>query len=331
MAKHLQINAETTIAQIKTEQQTLRDAYNEHHAPLTTYAAANSKAPHFEWHGFDDYSSLEDYSGPVTLTDILPLIDWRMFLLFWGFKGETLQQLLVNPEAERTLSEGKQHLQHAIEQGTIEVQTLLRFVPAKRRGNDIVLTASLVDNPSVLAGKTSENNATIVLPMLRSQSATGHYLCLSDYFDEQHPTPLGLFTIVARPKVQPANESDRLINHALCARLTEACAEWLQSSISHQQSDILRVAFGYATCPDHSLKRIVFDLLDAERQLDIALTDHYSIQPSTSTCGLFICHPEARYFPVGRIDEEQLTDYCRRRSISVTEGEQLLSKYISHS
>ena len=331
LAKHLQINAETTIAQIKTEQQTLRDAYNEHHAPLTTYAAANSKAPHFEWHGFDDYSSLEDYSGPVTLTDILPLIDWRMFLLFWGFKGETLQQLLVNPEAERTLSEGKQHLQHAIEQGTIEVQTLLRFVPAKRRGNDIVLTASLVDNPSVLAGKTSENNATIVLPMLRSQSATGHYLCLSDYFDEQHPTPLGLFTIVARPKVQPAGESDRLMNHALCARLTEACAEWLQSSISHQQSDILRVAFGYATCPDHSLKRIVFDLLDAERQLDIALTDHYSIQPSTSTCGLFICHPEARYFPVGRIDEEQLTDYCRRRSISVTEGEQLLSKYISHS
>ena len=318
LAKHLQINAKTTIAQIKAEQQALRDAYEEHHAPLTPYAEANGKAPHFEWHELDIYSSLSDYSGPVAVTNLLPLIDWRMFLLFWGFKGETLQQLLVNPEAERTLNEGKQYLQRAIEQGTIEVHTLLHFVPAKRRGNDIVL-----------AGFANENNSATVLPMLRSQSTTGHYLCLSDYFDEQHPTPLGLFTIVARPKVQTADESDRLMNHALCARLTEACAEWLQSSISHQPSAILRVAFGYATCPDHSLKRMVFDLQDAERQLDITLTDHYSIQPSTSICGLFICHPEARYFPVGRIDEEQLADYCQRRGISVTEGEQLLSKYIA--
>ena len=93
---------------------------------------------------------------------------------------------------------------------------------------------------------------------------------------------------------------------------------------------MLRVAFGYATCPDHSLKRIVIDRLDAERQLGITLTDHYSIQPSTSICGLFICHPEARYFPVGRIDRDQLADYCRRRGITIAEGEQLLSKYIVH-
>ena len=125
------------------------------------------------------------------------------------------------------------------------------------------------------------------------------------------------------------------MSHAICARLAEACAEWLTQSsvcsdgIATNTTAPLRVAFGYATCPDHSLKRIVFDLLDAERQLDITLTDHYSIQPSTSICGLFICHPDAHYFPVGRIDEDQLADYCQRRGISVTEGEQLLSKYIA--
>ena len=318
LAKHLQMDAETTIAQIKAEQQTLRDAYEEHHAPLTPYAEANSKAPILN-HGLNGLSEESGYSGPVPITDLLPHIDWRMFLLFWGFKGETLQQLLVNPEAERTLKEGQQCLQRAIEQGTINVQALLRFVPAKRRGNDIVL-----DGGSVL-------------PMLRSQSVTGHYLCLADYYDEQHPTPLGLFTIVARPKEQPADEAERLMNHALCARLAEACAEKLSTLNSLRNATLpsgelstLRVAFGYATCPDHSLKRIVFDLLDAERQLDITLTDHYSIQPSTSICGLFICHPEAHYFPVGRIDEDQLADYCQRRGISVSEGEQLLSKYIAH-
>ena len=338
LAKHLQMDAAATIAQIKAEQQTLRDAYEEHHAPLTPYAEANHKAPvlnDHEFHKLNGLSGMSEYSGPVDVADLLPLIDWRMFLLFWGFKGETLQQLLVNPEAERTLNEGKEYLQHAIEQGTIEVQTLLRFVPAKRRGNDIVIAGSSPDGHHVLAGSASEKNTTI-LPMLRSQSATGHYLCLADYYDEQHPTPLGLFTIVARPKQQPPDEAERLMSHAICARLAEACAEWLtqspvcRDSIATHRTAPLRVAFGYATCPDHSLKRIVFDLLDAERQMNVTLTDHYSIQPSTAICGLFICHPEARYFSVGRIDEEQLTDYCQRRGISVAEGEQLLSKYIAH-
>ena len=235
--------------------------------------------------------------------------------MFWGFKGETLQQLLVNPEAERTLQEGKQYLQRAIEQNSIEMKAALDFVPATRRGNDIVL-----------------DNGTL-LPMLRSQSSTGHYLCLSDFFDETDATPIGLFTIVARPKQQPADEAEKLMNHALCARLAEACAEHLTSSISHLTSDItpLRVAFGYATCPDHSLKRIVFDQLDAEKKLDVTLTDHYSIQPSTAICGLLICHPDAHYFPVGRIDEAQLADYCQRRGISIAEGEQLLSKYIQRN
>jgi 5-methyltetrahydrofolate--homocysteine methyltransferase len=331
LAKHLQMDAEATIAQIKAEQQTLRDAYEEHHAPLTPYAEANSKAPklnYYEWHESNEPFGDSEYSRNIAVTDLTALIDWRMFLLFWGFKGETLQQLLVNPEAERTLQEGKEYLQHAIEQGTIEVQTLLRYVPATRHGNDIVLAGSSTNGQSV-ALQSAREKVTIILPMLRSQSATGHYLCLSDYYDEKRPAPLGLFTVVARPKVQPADEAERLMSHALCARLAEAAAEYLQHSTLNAQRSTLRVAFGYATCPDHSLKRIVFDLLDAERQLGITLTDHYSIQPSTAICGLFICHPEAHYFPVGRIGEDQLTDYCQRRGISVAEGEQLLSKYIT--
>ena len=353
LAKHLQMDAETTIAQIKAEQQTLRDAYEEHHAPLTPYAEANELGMrkvkcrmvgnadctmnNEEFFTRHSLIAKGDHSPIIIQNSTLePLIDWRMFLLFWGFKGETLQQLLVNPEAERTLEEGKDYLQRAIEQQTIEVQSLLHFVPAKRHGNDIVLTGSSACAHSVLAGLASEKTDGTVLPMLRSQSTTGHYLCLADFFDEERPTPLGLFTVVARPKVQLTDEAERLMSHAICARLAEACAEWLtQSSVCRDAIEtnttaLLRVAFGYATCPDHSLKRIVFDLLDAERQLDIKLTDHYSIQPSTSICGLFICHPDAHYFPVGRIDEEQLADYCQRRGISVAEGEQLLSKYIAH-
>ena len=310
IAKHLQMDATTTIAQIKAEQQELREAYEEHHAPLTPYAEANAKAPQLA--SFASHLSCPSNIVPQT-SDLLPLIDWRMFLLFWGFKGETLQQLLVNPEAERTLKEGQDYLAKAIEDNSIRLEVLHRFEAAKRQGNDIVLES----------GK--------VMPMLRSQSAAGHYLCLADYFDTKEATPIGLFVIACQPKEKPEDEGERLMSHAICARLTEACAEWLQKTIMAQADmpSLLRVGFGYATCPDHSLKRIVFDELDAERQMNVTLNDHYSIQPSTAICGLFITHPEARYFPVGRIDEAQLADYCQRRGISLDEGEQLLSKYIA--
>ena len=314
LAKRLQMDASATIAQIKAEQQQLRNAYQEHHAQLIPYDEANRRAPilnSYGSNGFSGYSQQNSHVSPP-ITDIAPLIDWRMFLIFWGFKGETLQQLLVNPEAERTLQEGQQYLQRAIDENRIEVQALCSFKPATRRGNDIVLTDGTQ------------------LPMLRSQSVTGHFMCLADYYDEHETSPIGLFTVVARPVVQPSDDAERLMCHALCARLAEAAAEWLngQSTMANGQSSMLRVAFGYATCPDHSLKRIVFDHLDAERQLNITLTDHYSIQPSTSICGLFICHPEARYFSVGRIDRVQFTDYCQRRGITQEEGERLLSKYL---
>lgn len=320
LAKRLQMDAETLFSQIRNEQQQLREAYEEHHAPLTPYEEANRLAPH--------PSALYVTPNTPDLSSFLfhpssNMIDWRMFLLFWGYKGETLQQLLVNPEAEKTLREGRQWLEDAIRQERYKVQAAVRFVPALRKGNDIVLDDGTV------------------FPMLRSQSKASHYRCLADYFDTEQPRPLGLFTIVAQPVQPAADESARLMDHALCARLAEAAAEQLQQQTYGSQpspaachcvscggSPVIRVAFGYPTCPDHSLKRLVFDYLQVEQQLGVTLTENYSILPSTSICGLFISHPEARYFSVGRIGEDQLADYCRRRGISLEEGEQLLSKYI---
>ena len=354
LAKRLTTKQAHFIAQIKTEQQEISDAYCEHHAPLTPYEEANkineelrmkneefatppmaSPTPHSSILIPNPHSKAAAESSLFTLHSSLlkDLIDWRMFLLFWGFKGETLPQLLVNPEAEKTLQKGKQFLEKCIENNCIKIDTLYKVEPAIRRGNDIVLCED---------GQT--------LPMLRSQSAAYHYRCLADYFDEKQPSPIGLFVVTARPLQEPANEEGHLMMHALCARLAEAAAEWLEEKVKRLKGEkvkngnrhesnastfqlfnfsTLRVAFGYATCPDHSLKRIVFDRLEAEQKLDVKLTDHYSIQPSTSVCGLIICHPEAKYFPVGRIDRDQLRDYCQRRGIIEEEGEKLLSKFIS--
>ncbi len=353
LAKRLITKKAHFIEEFKAEQTEIRDAFNEHHAPLTTYEEANkineelrmkneefatapmaSPTPHSSILIPNPHSKAAANSSLFTLHSSLlkDLIDWRMFLLFWGFKGETLQQLLVNPEAEKTLRKGKQFLEKCIENKSLEVEALYKVEPAIRRGNDIVLCED---------GQT--------LPMLRSQSAAYHYRCLADFFDEKQPSPIGLFVVTARPLQEPKDEEERLMMHALCARLAEAAAEWLEEKVKRLKGEkvkngnrhesnastfqlfnfsTLRVAFGYATCPDHSLKRIVFDRLEAEQKLNVKLTDHYSIQPSTSVCGLIIWHPEAKYFPVGRIDRDQLRDYCQRRGITEEEGEQLLSKFI---
>ena len=319
LAKRLTTKKDDFIEQIKDEQRLIRDAWSEHHAPLTPYWEANKRSPLLA----PPLGECPNASASTTIIALpqrgsgegalLSLIDWRMFLLFWGFKGETLPQLLVNPEAEKTLKKGQQILESLLQKGLLKVETLYKEEPAKRQGNDIVLTDD---------GQT--------LPMLRSQSATHHYRCLADFFDDQQPSPIGLFLVTARPLLEPSSEEERLMTHALCARLAEAGAEWLQRQ-HYTGEKLMRVAFGYATCPDHSLKRIVFDRLEAEQRLNVTLTDHYSIQPSTSVCGLFIRHPEAQYFPVGRIDRDQLADYCQRRKISIEEGENLLSKFITQS
>ena len=104
----------------------------------------------------------------------------------------------------------------------------------------------------------------------------------------------------AENKVASADKQDytHLLRESLCARLAEATAEWIQQQVA-EGTHVIRPAFGYPACPDHSLKHIAFELLDAPQQIGVALTETYSIIPSTSLCGMLISHPHARYFSVG--------------------------------
>ncbi len=87
---------------------------------------------------------------------------------------------------------------------------------------------------------------------------------------------------------------------------------------------MIRPAFGYSACPDHSLKKDVFDLLDAPVKIGVSLTSSYAINPTTSLCGMLIAHPQARYFSIGKIGADQLADYCNKRNITPGEGKRLL-------
>ena len=133
----------------------------------------------------------------------------------------------------------------------------------------------------------------------------------------------------------------------LADRLAEAFAECLHRSVRaewgygrhenldpddliHERYRGIRPAPGYPACPDHTLKSILWDLLEPERQAGIRLTENMAMDPGSSVCGIFLAHPEARYFAVGKIQRDQVEDYAARRGWSIAEVERWLSPNLAY-
>ena len=134
---------------------------------------------------------------------------------------------------------------------------------------------------------------------------------------------------------------------AIADRLAEALAEWLHERArcdwGYGQTEGLsnddliaekyrgiRPAAGYPACPDHTEKRTLFDLLQAENNAGIELTSSFAMTPAASVSGLYFAHPNARYFAVDRVTKDQIEDYARRKGISVQEAERWLAPNLSY-
>jgi 5-methyltetrahydrofolate--homocysteine methyltransferase len=130
---------------------------------------------------------------------------------------------------------------------------------------------------------------------------------------------------------------------ALADRLAEACAEWLHlrvrteywgyapdealdnEALIREQYRGIRPAPGYPACPDHTVKRALFALLDAPRNADMGLTEAMAMTPAASIAGFYFSHPESRYFTVGKIGQDQLEDWARRTGMGVEEARRWLA------
>ena len=245
----------------------------------------------------------------MDLQELVDRIDWTPFFHFWGFKGKFPELILQNEEADRTYQAALEMLGEVVANKEFEASLLVKFYGAYSENDDIVL-----DNGHRLS-------------MLRQQKAGTACLSLADYIcpKDYGTSVVGLFALkVSDTRIHcDCQDFDHLLRESLCSRLTEALAEWMHEQVC-EGLHMIRPAFGYSACPDHSLKKDVFDLLEAPEKIGVSLTSSYAIHPTTSLCGMLIAHPEARYFSIGRIGDDQLTDYCRKRKISPEEGRKLL-------
>ncbi len=312
MIKRLLADRENYIRQIKEEQEQIRCQYYGKQEQYLTYQEAQRQAPAYARETYQQPLTFGEHNvigRHIDLQDLVTRIDWTPFFHFWGFKGKFPEIIQQNEEADRTYQAALEMLGTVIAGKEFEASIIVNFYDAYAENDEIVL-----DNGHRL-------------PMLRQQKAGKACLCLSDYVCPQAygTSVIGLFALkVADTRINcDCQDFNHLLRESLCARLTEALAEWMQSQLD-DGLHLIRPAFGYSACPDHSLKKDVFELLDAPEKIGVALTSSYAIKPTTSLCGMLIAHPQARYFSIGHIGDDQLVTYCKKRGIKPEEGKKLL-------
>jgi 5-methyltetrahydrofolate--homocysteine methyltransferase len=335
----------------RVEQQRLRDLH-EHKAarPLVSFAEADANKPRYDWRreevpvpSFLGRRELEDFPLDV----LRRYIDWRFFFTAWELPGR-FPQVLDDPkygEAARDLYQNATALlDRIVAEKLLGARGVYGFWPAQSDGNDIVVYAD-----------ESRRRELVRFAMLREQRGKANgdpQLCLADFVapvDSGVPDYIGAFAVTAGLRAEAFvrrleaahDDYSAIMVKALADRLAEAFAEVLHERVRREWGygadealDLeallkeryrgIRPAFGYPACPDHSEKQKLFALLDA-RAVGITLTEHFAMLPAASVSGIYLAHPQARYFSVGRIGRDQVAAYASRKQAAVAEVERWLS------
>jgi 5-methyltetrahydrofolate--homocysteine methyltransferase len=282
----------------------------------------------------------------VTVRDLVPVIDWTFFFSAWGLKGR-FPAILDHPEygpAARDLYEHAQRrLAEIAADASLRIDGAYGFWPACADGEDVVLFED--------ERRTRE---AARFPMLRQQEFVEEgrpALSLADFVapgDAGVPDHVGAFAVTAglglddlvARHARAHDDYESIMAKALADRLAEAGAEYLHARVRAEwgyetagalsAADLaeekyrgIRPAFGYPACPDHSEKRRLFALLDAEGA-GLGLTESCAMTPAASVSGLYFASPHATYFNVGRIGRDQLEAYAARKGWTLEEAERWL-------
>ena len=271
------------------------------------------------------------------ISDLVPYVNWVYFFYAWQVKEEAEKQRL-RQEAEVLLSklEGRYH-----------VYGIFELFDAYGEEDDIIIRGERGE------ARGERLPQTLRIPCLRQQQGNPPYLCLSDFLppknisltsslspltSKEPLTPkLGLFATTVDMGLETDFDADpyqKMMVQLLADRLAEAAAERMHEQIRKEYwgyakdenlsiPDMLvekfqgiRPAVGYPSLPDTSLNFVLDDILDM-KQIGIRLTESGAMKPHASVSGMMFSHPQARYFNLGKIGEDQLQDYARRRGLPV--------------
>ena len=280
---------------------------------------------------FDDYP----------LAKLVDYIDWTPFFTTWGLTGK-YPNILENPdmgaEARKLFEDAKTLLNQIVEQKRFCARAVIGIFPANGVGEGTEIYAD-EDRSEVLATLHHLRQQT-EQPFSRPNLSLGDFIApkvtsLPDYIGAfAVTTGIGVLELCAEYE-KKQDDYNSIMAKALADRLAEAFAECMHQHIrtalwgyaSDEALDNnaliaekyrgIRPAPGYPACPDHNQKRILFDLLNATENTGISLTESLAMFPAASVSGWYYSHPDARYFSIARIGEDQVADYAERTGMNL--------------
>jgi len=343
-ARRTQLDAENRV-----EQDRLRALHAERERrPLLPIRAARERRTPIAWHADD--LAVPTFTGRRVvepgLEDLRGYIDWTFFFHVWELKGRypaILDDPDKGPVARELFDAANALLDRIVAERLLEARGVHGFWRAASEGDDIVLR---------------NGSSAVRFPMLRQQAthddsrpnrSLADFVAPGETGLEDH---VGAFAVgvhgadeLAATYEQDGDDYSAIMVKALADRLAEAFAEWLheQSRRAWYAPDEqlesgelvaerfrgIRPAFGYPACPDHSEKGTLFTLLDAG-EAGLELTESFATTPGASVSGIYLGHPSARYFSIGRVGRDQAEDYAERKGESLSTVERWLRQNLAY-
>ncbi len=346
------------VADLAAEYEQVRTAHagRQARAEWLGLEAARANAPRIDWSAYaapapahPGATVFDDYP----LADLVDTIDWTPFFHTWELKG-SYPKIFDDPakgaEARKLFDDAQAMLARVVAEGWLQARAVVGLYPANAVGDDVEIYA----DPS---------RAAVVerFHFLRQQQAKSGKpsYCLADFVAPKASgvaDHMGLFAVTAGLGIEnklaefEADHDDysAILLKALADRLAEAFAERLHQRVrtefwgyaadealdnaaliaEHYRG--IRPAPGYPACPEHTEKRLLWDLLEVEARTGIVLTDHLAMLPAASVSGFYFAHPDARYFTVGKINRDQVADYAARKGMSLAEAERWLAPNLGY-
>lgn len=335
-------------SEVKQEYARMREEHkNKQQAvELVSYEQAIKNKVQIDW---DNYQPINPKNmginvfENINLKEVAEYIDWTPFFMTWRLKG-SYPKILKDPEmgeeATKLFNDATKMLNDIIAKNLFNPKAVVGFFSAKAIGDDVHLADGTVLNMLRSQRKMSDNNPNPSLADFISSN--------NDFIGAFAVTAGHKSTELADKYAKDNDDYNSILVKALADRIAEAMAEYFHAKVrkelwgyqpeeSLSNEDLIkekyqgiRPAPGYAACPDHTEKEKLFKLLDVEKNIDVSLTESYAMMPASSVSGWYFANPQARYFNVGKIEKDQVTDYAKRKNMSIEVAEKWLSPLLNY-
>ncbi len=345
------------IEQIKNDYKELRDRHEKKMASKNLISLDEARANRLtiNWEDYEipvpEKAGITKFDN-VDLNKIRKYINWTQFFLTWEISGK-YPKIFDHPkkgkEATKLYDDANELLDKIIDQNLIAAEGTIGIFPSNSKQDSIII----YDNPE-------NKNVIHEIHTLRQQNKKVNEpnFSLSDFI-----TPvstgitdyIGIFALtagigseeLAEKFKQDNDDYNSIMTKVLADRLAEAFAEYMHREVrtnywgySSEGLDIagiltekyrgIRPAAGYPSLPDHTVVKQIFDILKVESETQMKLTDNFMMLPAASVSGIYFANPEAKYFAVGRVNEEQVKDYAERKGISLKQAEKWLATNLAY-